>query len=383
LVDYGDRDRQRSDQLDLAYETRDFYECYGGRTTPLHEHLASLPFRLCITTSPDDFMFNAFASAGKTPQRAVYRFNSSEELTIPEPTELKPLVFHLYGHPTDPASLVLTERNLIDFLLKVGAKDPPLPHRITGQLGNPSTTFLFIGFGFHNWYLRVLLQVLSSYSQGNSAAALEDPSFFREPDKEVTVGFFAGGRWSINFPNLSWTTFSDQLSKAFKQQSNKIAPAAAPAAPAGAPKVFLCYTRADEDIVDRLRDDLQARGIAIYQDKQNLRGGDQWDTVLMDVIDNQVDYVVVAQSTNMFGEAKGYCSKEINRAMAQQEFYFGFNFVIPVNIDSCQIYEKLKGRLSIDIRTPAGVEKLVASIKDDWARRPIGQRSRKPLAAGA
>jgi hypothetical protein len=279
--------------------------------------------------------------------------------------------------------LVLTERNLIDFLLKVGAKDPPLPHRITGQLGNPSTTFLFIGFGFHNWYLRVLLQVLSSYGQGNSAAALEDPSFFLEPDREVTVGFFAGGRWSINFPNLSWTTFSEQLSKAFKQQSNRIAPAAAPAAPAGAPKVFLCYTRADEDIVDRLRDDLQARGIAIYQDKQNLRGGDQWDTALMDVIDTQVNYVVVAQSTNMFAEAKGYCSKEINRALEQQEFYFGFNFVIPVNIDSCPIYEKLKGRLSIDIRTPAGVEKLVVSIMDDWARRPIGKRSRKPLAAGA
>jgi hypothetical protein len=69
--------------------------------------------------------------------------------------------------------------------------------------------------------------------------------------------------------------------------------------------------------------------------------------------------------------------------MAQQEFYFGFNFVIPVNIDSCQIYDKLKGRLSIDIRTPAGVEKLAVSIMDDWARRPIGQRNRKPLAAGA
>ena len=137
LVDYGDRDRQRSDQLDLAYETRDFYECYSGRTTPLHEHLASLPFRLCITTTPDDFMFNAFTAAGKTPQRAAYRFNSTAELTIPEPSEIRPLVFHLYGHPTDPASLVLTERNLIDFLLKVGAKDPPLPHRITGQLGNP------------------------------------------------------------------------------------------------------------------------------------------------------------------------------------------------------------------------------------------------------
>ena len=382
LVDYGDRDRQRSDQLDLAYETRDFYECYSGRTTPLHDHLASLPFRLCITTTPDDFMFNAFTAAGKTPQRAAYRFNSTAELTIPEPTEIRPLVFHLYGHPTDPASLVLTERNLIDFLLKVGAKDPPLPHRITGQLGNPSTTFLFIGFGFQNWYLRVLLQVLSSYSQGNSAAALEDPSFFRNPDKEVTVGFFAGGRWSINFPNLSWTTFAEQLSTALRQ-GKKGAPTAAPAAPAGAPKVFLCYTRADEDVVDSLRDDLQARGIAIYQDKQNLRGGDQWDTVLMDVIDNQVDYVVVAQSKNMFAEPKGYCSKEINRAVLQQEFYFGFNFVIPVSIDNCEIYDKLKGRLSIDIRTSAGIEKLAASIMDDWSRRPVGHRNRIPATAGA
>jgi len=103
----------------------------------------------------------------------------------------------------------------------------------------------------------------------------------------------------------------------------------------------------------------------------------------MDVIDNQVDYVVVAQSKNMFAEPKGYCSKEINRAVLQQEFYFGFNFVIPVSIDNCEIYDKLKGRLSIDIRTSAGIEKLAASIMDDWSRRPVGHRNRIPATAGA
>jgi hypothetical protein len=57
--------------------------------------------------------------------------------------------------------------------------------------------------------------------------------------------------------------------------------------------------------------------------------------------------------------------------------------VIPVSIDNCEIYDKLKGRLSIDIRTSAGIEKLAASIMDDWSRRPVGHRNRIPATAGA
>lgn len=379
LVDYGDRDRRRSEQLELAYEAQEFYQRYAKSTTRLHECLAMLPFRLCITTSPDDFMVNAFKAAGKNPQRETYRFNGAAGPEIPEATVTRPLVYHLYGHPSEPSSLVLTESDLIEFLVKIGAKAPPLPHQITGSLGIPSTTFLFIGFGFQNWYLRVLLHVLSSYGHGSGAAALEDQSFFRNPEKEQTVGFFAGGRWSIDFPDLDWATFAEQLSGAFKQVSETV-PAVDGSLPADRPEVFLCYSRQDEDAADRLRGALLERGLTVWQDKQNLRGGDQWDQVVMKVIDKQVDYVVVAQSQAMFRTIRSYCSKEINRALAQQEQYFGYRFLIPVMIDECEIYDKLKHLLAIDVRSDAGVDSLAAAILDDWRKRLAARQGRGDLA---
>lgn len=40
---------------DLAIIAADFYQGLKNTTTPFHRHLAELPFRLCIDTSPDDF----------------------------------------------------------------------------------------------------------------------------------------------------------------------------------------------------------------------------------------------------------------------------------------------------------------------------------------
>jgi hypothetical protein len=63
-------------------------------------------------------------------------------------------VYHLYGYPADPLSLVITENDLIDFLVNVVRKEPSLPPEITNTLAR--STCLFIDLGFKNWYLRSL-----------------------------------------------------------------------------------------------------------------------------------------------------------------------------------------------------------------------------------
>src|SRR5438105_2420142 len=56
--------------LDMAIE--DFYAKYRDTTTPLHRDLAALPFSLCVTTTPERFLLNAFAQTpGKQP---IYDF---------------------------------------------------------------------------------------------------------------------------------------------------------------------------------------------------------------------------------------------------------------------------------------------------------------------
>ena len=166
---------------DLAIITADFYQGLKNTTTPFHRHLAELPFRLCIDTSPDDFMLEAFLATGrKKPASAHYNFRTvARNPFLKAPSEAEPLVYYLYGHSRDLYSLVLRESDLIEFLIAIVRGDPPLPDYIKGRLGDPETTFLFVGFGFQNWYLRVLLHVLKIYGHKSRAVALEDTGFFR------------------------------------------------------------------------------------------------------------------------------------------------------------------------------------------------------------
>ena len=106
------------ERTDLEMAVEDFYRPYKDASTPLHRNLAALPFRLCVTTTPDDFLANAFRAAQKTPQQAFYHFRSGHVPHLKPPNEANPLIYKLYGDcaADNSDSLVLTETDLLDFL---------------------------------------------------------------------------------------------------------------------------------------------------------------------------------------------------------------------------------------------------------------------------
>jgi hypothetical protein len=63
---------RRRPGLELAVE--DFYAPYRSQSTPLHCDLAALPFTLCISTTPERFLLNAFAQTpGRDPMYSFYK----------------------------------------------------------------------------------------------------------------------------------------------------------------------------------------------------------------------------------------------------------------------------------------------------------------------
>jgi len=357
------------DLEELAIVTADFYQSLRGTTTAFHRNLAQLPFRLCINTSPDDFMLEAFRATGtKHPTAMYYNFREALSPGFQPATETEPLVYSLCGHSEALYSLVLTENDLIEFLVAVVRGDPPLPDYVRGRLGDPDTTFLFVGFGFHNWYLRVLLHVLKIYGHKSRAVALEDTGFFAHPEHPQTVGFFSGDR-SIEFRPLQWDTFAEQLCAAYGATA-----AAVPGRPGAepgpnAPKVFLCYASEDRESVETLGEALEARGVAIWRDKQNLRVGENWDRVLVDVIRKRVDYVIVAQSAQMANRVEGYFRKEIDIARNRwSQFDKNFVFVLPVTLSGGPPLPELEDLHTIDVTSKAGIDSLAKTILEDWAK---------------
>lgn len=140
---------------------------YTDPTEP-HALLAKLPLRTFLTTNYDSFMTRALERNGKRPVTAVCPWYGGAEddpgTSLPpdyEPRRDDPLVYHLHGRLEFPASLVLTERDYVEFLVNI-AKDVGagarrvVPHQVL--LALTRQPLLFIGYSLRDWNFRTLFQ---------------------------------------------------------------------------------------------------------------------------------------------------------------------------------------------------------------------------------
>lgn len=356
-------------RLDLESAVKDFYAPFEQETTPLHQELAQLPFTLCVNTAFDRFFLNALRAAGKNPVYDYYHFRKGQDspLNSIDPVHFNdaqnPVVYDLYGSREDEESLVLSENDLLEFLVKVIQNAPPLPAFIKARCSDPNASFLFLGFGFRHWYVRILLHILQAQRHQNPSLALEDAGFFEHPEQRQIAIFFEKEH-RIAFRQQDCQHFAAELRQRFAE-SGGAAPPPVPALPEDAPKVFLCYSHQDREAVLRLGESLQARGIAIWLDRQNLRGGDDWDRLIPDVIKKQVNYVVVAQSKGLAERVESYCYKEIKTALERQvSFAQGIRFVIPLQLDTGVMLPELT-----QLHAVQGLQELAQTIQEDWSRR--------------
>ena len=369
--------REQSDRIGLELAIGDFYAACKHAPTPFHQDLAALPFALCLNAAPDDVMSGALRAAGKPPQTAPYNFRHAAEGTLRRASVQAPLVYHLFGHYSDTTSLVLTEGDLIEFLVRLVRGEPRVPDEVRSILADPGSSFLFLGFGFQHWYLRVLLKVLDIYGRRGNAFALEDPFFFQHPACAETVGFFSGER-EVRFMALRWDRFAHQLREGYEALHAPVAPArtlSGEALTLRPPKVFVSYASEDAAAVEQLAESLAGSGLEIWQDKQSLRSGDDWERVLLDVIAHRVDYVVVLQTPAMLARVKGgVFHKEIAAALDQQAQmgeYEGLRlrFLLPTRLGACPLMGALQDLHVLDMKSPTDTAALVESINEDWVRR--------------
>jgi CHAT domain/SIR2-like domain len=140
----------------------------AGRFDPF-DVLARLPFRLYVTTTPDDQMERALRAVGRPADVAVCRWHDRDEVEWPVSQPLDkdlfytpksnnpPLVYQLFGRLGMPKSLVLTEDDYFDFLIEVNREpDRRLPPGIRTTLGK--SALLFLGFRMEEWDFRVLFR---------------------------------------------------------------------------------------------------------------------------------------------------------------------------------------------------------------------------------
>ena len=368
------QEKNRNSAL-LQGNLRRFYKQFSGQTTDFHRNLAALPYRLCITTTPDDFLFNALTEAGKKPIRDFYNFRETRAAFKCELTVDRPLVYHLYGYHDEPSSLVITENDLIDFLTGVIRKAPSLPDQITGTISRPDSNCLFVDLGFKNWYLRVLMRSLGLLGHNEKSVALESREFFAQSKQHQTMVYFSSTN-TMEFHQESLGEFAVKLRRAYESIADQGSRQAA-ALPPDAPVVFLSYASEDRELIERLGLRLRSAGIAVWQDKQNLRAGDNWERIITHVIEKQVDYFVAVQTPAMAERVRGVFYQEIEDALLQQKrTREGIRFLIPVHSSDQDRLTELSHLHSTSIATDDGVKDLIHSIAEDWTARKAQRNSR-------
>jgi hypothetical protein len=133
--------------------------------------LAQLPLPIYVTTSHHDFLERALEAEKKTPRTHVC-FLFGEPMGVEdkyriapdiEPSAESPLVYHLHGIEHYPQSLIISEDDYLDFLVRVlderrEVTDPFIPQRLSVALSQSS--ILLLGYRLHDWDFKVIFRGL-------------------------------------------------------------------------------------------------------------------------------------------------------------------------------------------------------------------------------
>jgi hypothetical protein len=128
--------------------------------SPALRALAELGFPLVITTNYDQLFERALEDAGKEPDVRIYDPEQHETADFGEPTADKPVVFKIHGDVSRRESLVVTDEDYIQFILRMSDKEPydPIPLGLKYCFKQWKT--LFVGYSLLDYNLRVLFKTL-------------------------------------------------------------------------------------------------------------------------------------------------------------------------------------------------------------------------------
>ena len=176
----------------------------GKAPSPALRGLAEMNFPLIITTNYDRLFEEALLMAGKNPTRAVYipKDNARPEDPLQDPSPQDPFIFQIHGDINAPESLVITDEDYIDFVLRMTSPEQfnPVPQTFYYRLAR--WPIFFVGYSLLDYDLRLLLKTLrhhkDRFPRSYSIDPSPDPLVSRIWDSELGyVGFLAKDLWEF------------------------------------------------------------------------------------------------------------------------------------------------------------------------------------------
>jgi hypothetical protein len=245
-------------------------------------------------------------------------------------TPAAPVVFHLFGTANQPLSLVLSENDILDFLIRVVSERPGLPNSLVRALKRDGQNFLFVGFGIKQLVLRVLLKVLMrslELNRSGPAIAAEPLTGLLQQDRDDIVLFYQRGT-RAHVEDAEIATFLGALTARLEAEGGYIEQNT-PQFGARI-RVFISYAREDEDLAARTYSQLQKADFDPWFDKEALAGGEDWDKKIRTDLETS-HFVLVLYTKALCHKRDSYVNTELTLASQRANSVRG-PFLIPLRV---------------------------------------------------
>lgn len=342
-------------EVELVRYFRNHAAAHGDAQDPAFQALAEIPFSIYLSLRHDSILQEHLRRQGREPRTDFYDFIGDRRDTIFAGREAgaagewgsvaHPLVYQLLGTleaDDNRGTAVITENDHIRFLEAVVSENPKLPTDLTNQLRGRN--FLFIGFGMHNFYLRILMHVLNlarstkSFAfEGHTAAGTG--ALALSLHDESVLFFRSTGFNTLKIMQADPAEFLGELSRRWQEkfpEGSYVAPETTQrgSMAAHAPSVFISYVSENEAEAQQLSRQLAEEGLEPWLDTHGLRVGDRWNDRLEDTISSDVDFFIVLQSNALARRRESYVHREVDLALERQRLRPpGSPFIFPVLLE--------------------------------------------------
>jgi hypothetical protein len=318
---------------------------------PVPEPLLQLadirPLQLFVTTTFDSFMTRALNQKrfGGNTRTGVFAHSPSEVQDLPG--DLKsldfPVVYHLLGKISSTPAYAVTQEDTVEFFysLQSGTRQPPL---LFDELNRQS--LLILGSRFSGWLARFFMRMSkrqrlsvggkSDYIVDAEVSSDGNQVLFLKNFSKATKVYRSGGviefvselhrRWMERHPDSSIQA-RDSLSGV--RTATEVEPGA----------VFLSYASGDSEAVEKLKAALEAAGVDVFFDREQLQPGNDWEAKLRRNI-HQCSLFLPVISRQTLTPDRRFFRVEWNLALEEAQkasFSDEEAFLLPVVIDDTRI----------------------------------------------
>lgn len=349
----------RNDPHDVYQELGQEYEAWNPAVPePLRKLARIRHFNLFVTTTFDTLLERALNEErfGGQPLTEVIVYSPK---SVPDDRQVaeklasgRVVVFQLFGNYTTPLQYALTDGDMVEYMHALQSAEYR-PKRMLSELFD--RPLLFVGNSFPDWLTRMFLRLVRKTSLDHrevpkqylaNAKAIEDPLLRSFLTHFATNTELVEGSDPVGFVD----ELSARWQERYGQQTAPAAPAATPggARPMRKNAIFISYCATDgagnptrdARVALAIRDALEARGLDVWLDRDQLHGGDEYERKIERYINTCALFMPLISRTTESRE-DGFFRKEWSWALRKLPDFTGSGrqFLFPVVIDHIDPYQ--------------------------------------------